>query len=300
MTAAGKSYFLSSEVSRCRAVLAGGADSRSVLGVLRQWELRVPMRGSRRVVSNLFHWNGLLCTAIQDALPLGAPIGRLLREIQPMVRKEERQWSRLQGIERQFAFQGAIALVLPWAVAALSGGIELNGFTAAGAGFQALGLGAFYLMLARATRRKQGEAAWVFDLALAAWMRVLAGMSLYAALVASLKALPAAEWQTSWNRWVAAYDSGSPGLENFDWPKTMEHSPMVAGLLLTLLRSGAPAGEALADWVSQADDERQFELEERLSGIPTRLSLIFCGFFAPAVFLVLMGGLWPTLKNLSF
>ncbi len=299
MKAGGKQNLLSTEVSRARALLAGGGAATLVLGSLREWVLRAPVQGSRRVTASLIHWNEQLCSAIRDALPLGAPVGKLLREIHPMIRREERHWSRLQGVERQFAFQGAIAVVLPWAVAGLTGSISMNYFTVAGVGFQLVGLGLFYLILRRATRRPKDEQAMVFDLLLATWMRVLGGMGLCAALEAALKRMPLSPHQTSWQQWMAAYQSGSLGLIDFDWRPGMSESREVAKVLTALLKSGSPSADALADMIGQLDDDRQAALEERLAAVPTRLSLVFCAFLTPAVFLILMGGLWPLLKDLS-
>ena len=299
MKAGGKQSLLSTEVSRARALLAGGGAATLVLSSLREWVLRAPLRGSSRVTASLVHWNEQLCSAIRDALPLGAPVGALLREIHPMIRREERHWTRLQGVERQFAFQGAIAVVLPWAVASLTGSISVNGWTGAGLAFQIIGLALFYFVLRRATRRKNDEQAMVFDLLLATWMRSLGGMGLYAALESGLRTLPVSRYRTCWEQWLKAYQSGSLGLVDFDWQLGMSESREVAKVLSALLKSGSPSGDALADCISQLDDDRQAALEERLAAVPTRLSLVFCAFLTPAVFLILMGGLWPMLKDLS-
>ena len=263
MKAGGKQNLLSTEVSRARALLAGGGAATLVLGSLREWVLRAPVRGSKRVTASLVHWNEQLCWAIRDALPLGAPVGSLLREIHPMIRREERHWKRLQGVERQFAFQGAIAVVLPWAVAGLTGSISLNYFTGAGVLFQCVGLGLFYFILRRATRRPKDEQAMVFDLLLGTWMRVLGGMGLCAALEASLRRMPLSAYRSCWEQWMAAYQSGSLGLVDFDWRPGMLESREIAKILMSLLKSGSPAGDALSDSISQLDDDRQAALEEK-------------------------------------
>ena len=295
-----KNILLSAELSRGRALLAGGAPSQKVLDSFRQWMFRAPTRGSRRITESLVHWNESLCSAIRDALPLGTPIGKLLASIQPMIRREERHWVKLQGIERQFAFQGAIAVVLPWAVAALSGGIQFNFFTFAGVIFQLLGLGLFYFIIRRATRREQDECAWIFDFLISIWMRVLAGMTLYSSLKAALDCSAiGSKYSDSWKTWLQAYDGGASEILSFDWPPSMGMSRETGQLILALLKNGAPAGSTLEDSISQLDDERQSILEDRLAAVPTRLSLAFCAFFTPAVFLILMGALWPTLRNIS-
>ncbi|MBI3557592.1 MAG: type II secretion system F family protein [Deltaproteobacteria bacterium] len=124
-------------------------------------------------------------------------------------------------------------------------------------------------------------------------------MGLGAALEAALRKLPLSAYQACWQQWLTAYQSGSLGLVDFDWRPGMNESRDVAKVLNALLKSGSPAGEALSDCISQLDDDRQAALEERLAAVPTRLSLVFCAFLTPAVFSILMGGLWPLLKDLS-
>jgi hypothetical protein len=295
----GKAILLSAEISKGRALIAGGGSGRDVLEQLKRWMFGAPARGSRRLNASLLHWSESICLAVRDALPLGTPLGRLLAEIQPMIRREERHWRRLQALERQFGFQGGIAVVLPWAVAGLSGGVQFNFFTFAGAVFQILGLIAFYFVINRATRRQVDESAWVFDLLVAGWMRVLAGMSLHNALRSSLDAVESSSWHAAWKNWVRAYEGGSFEHHAFGWPAQMKVSGDCAQLFIALLKSGSPAAETLADLIAQLDDDRQAELEERLNTVPTKLSLTFCGFFTPAVFLILLGTLWPALKDLS-
>lgn len=296
--AMGKLTLLSAEISRGRALLAGGASGHEILLALKQWVLRMPMRGPRRPNPSLFRWNDRLCGAIQEALPLGGPVGQLLREVQPMIRREEKHWVKQQAVERQFGFQGAIAMVLPWGVASLSGGIELNIMTASGAVFQALGLGAFYLIIHRASRPVAREQAWLFEYLVAAWMRVRAGLSLFAGLEAALRGSEVSAYRQAWQRWLKAHEGGATELEAFAWPASMEQSPELGRLLHALLKTGAPAAETLADLINQLDDERQAEFEERIGTLPTRLSLAFCALLTPAVFLVLLGSLWPSLQSL--
>lgn len=293
-----KQILLSAEVSRGRALLAGGASAQDILLALKQWPLRMPVRGPRRPNASLFSWNSSLCDSIGDALPLGAPVGKLLREVQPMIRREEKHWTKQQGIERQFGFQGAIAVVLPWAVASLSGGIEINLITLAGAAFQAVGLALFYIIIKRASRPVAREQAWMFELLVAAWMRAMAGMSLFAALEAALRSSAAGRYREYWRRWLTGVEGGAAELAVFAWPIDMTVSPEAARLIASLLKSGAPAAETLSDYINQLDDDRQAQFEERIGALPTRLSLAFCAFLTPAVFLILLGALWPSIQDL--
>lgn len=299
MKNSGKELLLSIELSRARALLAGGASAAVIPAMLREWALRAPMRGSRRATASVLRWCEQLRLAITDALPLGAPVGSLLRAVQPMVRREERHFTRLQGIERQFAFQGGIAIVLPWAVAAIGGEVSFNALTVAGAAVQAVGLVLFYTVIRRAMRPPAGEQSWVFELLVATWMRAHAGMGLRPALGAAVRALPRERYSAPWERWLEAFDSGALHSTDYEWGTDMPASSEAARILRVMLQSGTPAAETLADLIAQVDDERQAELEERIGALPTRLSLVFCALLAPAVFLVFMGGLWPVIQEIS-
>lgn len=291
-----KANLLSGEISRRRALLAGGGTAQDTLLALRQWHLSIPQRGRLRPSDSIVRWNEVICSVIREVIGLGAPVGKLLREIQPMIRREERHFVKQKGVERQFAFQAAIAVVLPWAVASLSGGVRFNMFTAAGLFFQVAGLLVFAVIVRNASRSTDQENAWLFDFLVSVWMRTLAGMSLHAALVAALEQAPFGSFKEHWSSWLRAYDGGSSQLDSFLWPDQMSQSHIAAGLLVSLLRSGAPAGDSLADYIAQLDDDRQALFEERVGALPVRLSLGFCAFFAPAVFLVLFGALWPSLQ----
>lgn len=295
----GKQILLSAEVSRVRALLAAGGSSVDAYQRLRQWIHQVPLRGNRRMNSSLRAWNEDLCAAIQDTLQLGAPVGVLLRQVQPMVRREERHWTKLQGIEKQFGFQGGLAVVIPWSVASLSGGIGMNLFSFGGFFCQILGLGLFYATIRRATRRIQNEQAWVFEVLVSTWMRCLAGQGLRAALEAVMARRERSRYLSHWQNWLAVFDGGANEQSEYGWPERMVVSRETSSLMSALLKTGAPASEVLADAIHQLDDERQTLLEERLASVPTTLSLIFCAFFTPAVFLILIGALWPTLSVLS-
>ena len=151
------------------------------------------------------------------------------------------------------------------------------------------------------SRLPVAEQGWLFDFLVGTWMRAHAGLSLHAALEASLQAAPSLRMlmiKEKWQDWLRAYSGGSTALDVFTWPSHMARSRVAASLLSSLLRSGSPAVETLADYISQIDDDRQASFEERIGALPVRLSLGFCAFFAPAVFLVLLGALWPSLQNL--
>ena len=143
-------------------------------------------------------------TAVREAIPLGAPIGTLLKEVQPFVRSDERRWMKLRGVERQFAFQGALGAVLPWAVGALTGGLGVNAFTIAGAVTQVFGLTVYSLLVRRALRVDQSDDARLFDLAVAIWMRVLSGLSVRSALEGGLASEAPGTFRSAWLRWAGA------------------------------------------------------------------------------------------------
>ena len=96
-----KKNLLSSEISRSRALLAGGSSTLEILKNHNQWS-KAFVSGSSYQMKN---WSDQICNAIEESLPLGAPIGSLLREIQTQVRKEERNLAKLDGLKKQFGFQ---------------------------------------------------------------------------------------------------------------------------------------------------------------------------------------------------
>lgn len=299
MPKAKKNYLLSNEVSRGRALLAGGAATQEVLGLLRQWGVRAPKKGSRRAIESLLGWNDKLVAVLSESLPLGSPVGRILKESQSMIKREERLWLKLQGLERQYALQASIALVLPWAVAAFAGDISLNFYSILGFVFQVIGVLFFLLIVKSATKTPVDELTRVFDLLVSIWMRSLAGVSLHSSIEVSVRNIPHSNFASTWKNWLTSFDSAG-NVEKFDWPSELSASRDIGALLGSLLRSGAPASETLSDFIGQIDDERQAALEDRIGSVPTRLSLAFCAFFAPAVFFILMGALWPTLQEMNF
>jgi hypothetical protein len=242
------------------------------------------------VPEGLNRWNETLCAALRDAHVLGAPAGAILAAAQPMIRQTERHLARLRGVEQQFAFQAAIALVLPWAAAAIAGSITLNPPSLAGAALQAMGIGFFHFLLRRALRPATGDGEWAFGFAISIWMRLLAGMSLHGALSKTIEQFSPHPYAEAWQRWLTAREGGAEA--TFNWPAGMEASVELSALASSLLKSGAASAEVFSDFIRRVDDERQFRLDERLAALPTRLSLAFCLFFVPSVFLVLLGSLW--------
>lgn len=293
----GKEILLSYEISKTRALLAGGLSASDALKLLKQWAQASKLSTKSRIFKNTYHWYEILCMALQDCIPLGARVGDLLKEIQPIIRQQERYLFQLQSLERQFGFQGAIALVLPWAVVAVSGKINFNIFTFIGILLQLAGLLFFYFKLKVSLKTNVPEETWVFEFFISVLMRLSAGLDLHNALSKSLDVNCASKFRTEWKQWLSAYNSGAD-LIYYKWPSQLKHCIETSQFILPLLRSGAPALQAVTDIVSQLVDLRQTRLTEKLGQLPTQLSLIFCIFFTPAVFLLFLGSIWPTLNFL--
>jgi hypothetical protein len=301
-----KSIFLSTEIARARGLLAGGASIEDLLFLFRRWRTEKPVRGKRKTPQAIALRADTIIEVLQESLAFGAPSEQLLARLQPMIRLEERHWTKLGIIERQYAFQGALAVVVPWAVAALVGELDPNPAMLLGAAFQIMGLGAFTIAVRRALMPSASdykEGVWIFELLLATWMRVLSGTSLHEGLLRSLEQSKDGEVAQTWRSWISSYTAKGVTVavgadSSFRWPRHLESSAEAVRFLEPLLVRGAAASEALGTLLNQMDDERQFNLEERLSGLSVRLSLIFTVSFTPAVFAILVGALWPMIKDL--
>ncbi len=301
---------LSAEVSKGRALAAGGASTSEILALLHCWKIRGC--GSSRGSESILLWGERVYQALKGGERMGVPCARVLAQAHPMIVREERQWMRLAGLEKQYGLQGALAMVLPWCVAAMvGGGSGFSSLSAAGAGLQILGLLLFYLIVRKTTRPICDERVWLRDLMADVWLRVLCGQGVYGALEVSLDALEGslgkksialrATFQLQWRAWFRALQGGaiSCGATNGAalFHEKLSRSREAAALLHSLARSGAPAAETLSDWIGQINDECHANMEERLAGVPTALSLVFCFFLTPAVFLIMAGALWPMLQH---
>ncbi|MEW6057513.1 MAG: type II secretion system F family protein [Bdellovibrionota bacterium] len=295
----GKQVLLSSVLSQMRTLLLGGGSTNEVLARLRGWGISVPVRGVLRPSPRCLRWCDQLCVALRTAIPLGAPVAEVLRELYPLVIREERRWMKLKVIERQFGFQGALALVVPWAVAAVVGTVPLNYWGLGGAVFQSIGLAAFCLLVRKATDEKVDESSWLFDFMMNVWMQIEAGVHLHKAVQTSVQADPSSPFARQWMQWMASVETNGSLAKGFVWPERFELSAEVSNVLTHLLQTGAPGSDFLSTSIAQLEDEKQASQEEQLALVPTKISLVFCGFFTPAVFLIFIGALWPELSTLS-
>ena len=292
---------LSNEVSKARALAAGGAQIREIHGLLKKWMHSLPAKGRRRGSESMLLWARNLTDAMASGERLGVPAAKLLSEIHPMIRREERLWMRLTSLEKQYGLQGAIATVLPWIVVALIGGLRSNIFTFVGAFMQFIGMAAFYLVIRHATKKPESETLWLRDMMTAVWMRVLCGQTLWTSVQISVTSAEIPRFRLKayfclqWKEWFRTFETGNAV---FEFNKKFTRSAEAGTLICALVKSGAPSADALADWICQLDEECHQGLEERISSVPTSLSLIFCFFLTPAVFLILTGALWPMLSKM--
>ncbi len=328
---------LSTEISHCRALAVSGVNVQDVVFRIKRWLVQVTNNRKKNRNESLLFWGKNLCHVIEESLPLGAPIGVLLKEVHPLIRTEEKNWKKLGNIEKQFGFQGAIAVVLPWAVAAIVGGLKFdhpqaNLFFLCGIFLQAFGLFTFYWFIKNIMKRKQSEKAWLFHFMVSIWMRTLSGFSLYTSIETVLnqlsmnyggfasqfvaRTLPSVAFASyksagrssfdkssgtffsqSWKSWLTIQTAGLLTKQEWTWPKMMPSSASFSIILKSLLENGAPANDVLSNILVQLDEERQNEVEEKLNSLPTKFSLAFCIFFTPAIFLIFIGALWPNLSG---
>lgn len=297
-------------LSRTRALLCAGAQVNEILMPIREWAHQAPRSGRSVASPEVLLWSEKLTSIMTDAMSTGASLTGLLSQAQILVRREERLWVKAKSTERQLAFQGAIAIVLPWAVAAITDGLKFSPFLAAGLICQLLGLAVFYLLVRRALRHVRDERYWLSSLVLGLWMRLLAGQNPVEALERALEDCRPATAEKkgierscfrAWERWLVVMKANAFSEIAFQWRDRSDPLPLseeFSQLLARLIRGGAPAAEVLREYIDQLEETRQSAFEERLAVLPVRLALVFCLFLAPAVFLILMGAIWPSISGL--
>lgn len=284
--------------------MLAGASAQTVVNGLTAWRYQnLPQSGKENgFLVNILNYCRSLETAAAEAIHTGASVQSLLKLVSPRVRRLERFAARMDGLEKQFGFQGAIVLVLPWAVAAAQKSFTFNWFYVAALGFQIAGGLLFFLLLSRVQRSTSRENDFLLVFLTKTWMRVECGENLDLALNNALQSgadKRHRDFRLYWIKWRTGIRTGAlVSSDFFSWPPWMSESADVGRILLSLLDSGAPAADTLANLVAELEDARHDDFEQRVQEIPTRLSLIFCVSFTPAVFLILIGSLWPNLNTL--
>lgn len=294
-----KNNLLSPELSKAKALVYSACSAQMILVLFQNWKMQRTIFGQNVVLKSLHRWNQLLIDVIQESIVLGAPLTEMLQEMHSIVRAEEKLWMKLKLVEQQMAFQGAIVFVLPWFASAFSGKLEWNFWVAIGLFLQALGLLGFYHAFSSLISKKQTETRWVFNLVIAIQSRVLSGQTLFLAFQSALQKMDPDPLllKQAWNDWFEAHRNGSLIHHSYAWKK-FSLSKDFSSLLAVLLRNGAQASQTLKEFALQYADEIHYQIEEKILFLPTKVSLLFCLFFAPAFFFILIGSLWTNLKNL--
>lgn len=242
------------------------------------------------------HWLGEILRLLEEASRLGAPCGPLLRECAAMVRGEERRMGRLKACERQFAFQGAVLAVIPWAAVLAAGPLQWNAPAAGALALQAGGLCIFALMLKRLRGVDGSEGSALRVLLLFTALRLKAGLGMREALEESIAGLPPeGDVGRHWRSWAELRRRGQG--EQQKWSPLLEESPRLALALESLESQGAPSTEFILGYADHVEALRTQAWEEKIAVLPSKLSLLLCGVFAPAVFLALLSSLWPILRE---
>lgn len=296
-------YLLSTQVSKAQSLLLSGSMPFEVEQVFARWGFKTKNLGTQKLPPKLLEWNNTLCEVTRLASDLGFPISPILKEIGPIVKLEEKLWSKLKNYEKQFAAQIALVLVLPWACATMSGPFPWGVFSFCGACLQILGCGLFYFFVRRALNDKNEEDAFLFELLVQLRIRLLSGVTLGNALEETLARIQATVSDTEktknlthcWQQWQQGLAAFSEEL-HVEWLKNFTKSQEIAATLQEFAMKGAPCSEPLAHWIEQILDERQSRLELQIGMLPTVLSVVICLFLAPAFFLILGENLWPQIS----
>jgi hypothetical protein len=303
---------LSTQVSKARSLLLSGSLSYEVQQIFQKWNLKVSTSARGHFPEKLLEWNRTLCEVCKSATDLGFSILPILKEVAPIVRLEEKLWTKLKNYERQFAAQIALVLVLPWACASVSGPFPWGAFSAVGAVLQILGCVFFYFLVRRALVDKNLEESFLFELLLQIHIRLLAGVPLAGAMKIALNQVsghalsghtahsPFSSMNTkdlvqNWQQWCKglwAFDES----HKMEWPTSYARSAEIAATLQEFYLKGAPCTEPLANLIQQLLEERQSRLDLKIGMLPTALSMVICLFLAPAFFLILGENLWPQIS----
>lgn len=289
-----KKISLAFEISKIQALLLSGESTHRVRRDFEAWLL--PYSAVRAVGrEKLLVDRGLkILDVLKTAERLGASLVPALKELKRFIREEERLLERLVGVERQFALQAAIGVVLPWFVAVASFGLRWNILFGLALASQAVGIFIFYYIIKRVMSDRDLERQFLFNLIMDVWLSCSAGVHLHAALAEALKRPqlyrePFSDW---WQSWLHHIVTDTRHDSQHQWSVEASYSPEVGQLLRRILSSGVGVQTILIDWLDNASDDRLFEVQNRLNQLPTLVSLVFCVCFAPAMFLVLFGSVY--------
>jgi hypothetical protein len=231
-------------------------------------------------------------------LEKGTPLRELLVDCARFVRADEVRVRKALLLKRQFAFQGAVLAVAPWGVVYFNGWPEFNAPFLLGVSMQIVGLAIFVYFTKTLTKEDRGETIAVRKLLLLMWIRCSAGLQIIEALresvAESFRDLPT-DLQMNWHSWSEGFLCHGKQLF-YQWPRNYELSAQSATALQSLIAEGAGLLPYLKSALECLEQQRQFEWEEKLSLAPSRMSLILCAFFAPAVFFLLVSTLWNQLQ----
>lgn len=268
----------------------------------------------------MLEWNHEILAVLEQIQLLGASCATLLRDLAHCVRDDEKRLKKVSTLEKQFAFQGAVVIILPWGAVALTNHFSWNIPTLIGFIFQLMGALLFSAMVRRMRKADHGEVSLLRNLMMAVWIRTRAGLSLAESLravilagqrtSASLQTVPGSiqfkdkfkhqfldQFNAQWRQWFQSLERASeePALI---WLRNYPESNFLAQALEPLMLQGAPTASFLGYHLQYLEELRHTEWEQKLVMMPSYLSLLFCGFFAPSAFFLLLGSLWDQIAPL--
>jgi hypothetical protein len=153
---------------------------------------------------------------------------------------------------------------------------------------QCLGLLVYGLIMERAGRPPRGEWEFLRVLLRGAWLRVVAGATLLGALSQAAGGEETSPVGNQWRQWVETLATGGKpaGWDGYPESQRLGHA------LELLHHRGAPAAEALLNYLDDVEARGEALWEERLALLPYQVSLVMCFLFGPALFLMVFSSLW--------
>lgn len=285
---------LSQQLLFASALLKGGAHLKDIVRQLQEFEL--PQAESK----SLQMWRLELNSILEGAVISGASCSVLLQTSSGLVSQEERRHHQMKALEAQFFLQAAILFVLPWVVVATASDHFWGWACMIGLVWQILGMGAMFLLLKRIRNYESEEVRFLQTFTAKVWMQLSTGENLYLSMQEALQM--DSNWSTSnkflraWAKWMDSRDRLRSAKEHFS---IEELSAALAPVLEHFIQQGAPAIEFLEQYLCYLDRIKQFQWEKGMATLPTYLSLVFCVFFAPSFFFILLAGIWHDLTQMT-
>lgn len=289
---------LSAIVIKMKAFSLGGASIYEVNELYQLWVMKAKINSN--VCNRLQSWIDIIDDCIKKSIKSGAPIGLIFEKIYPIIYQEECLIKKIKSVEKQYAFQGAIIIVLPWFVCLLFNKFQLNPLYILGICLQIFGVLLMVYFFKKTLKSESSEINFLKILLSNLWLNVMVEGSLLSSIdIVINKVLPNNknnyfELNNNWSKWFQNVYKGDQKYKNY-FNEKFYRSKEVSEILEKALKLGAPAIELISEIYKHVEEESKVEFEENIMILPTMLSLLFCFVFAPACLFILVGVLWPQL-----